>query len=111
MKRNILTLIIAVFALSQAAAQTYDNLWKQADIIARKDQPKSEIGVMKKIISKASAAKDYGQLMAAEMRQMILWKEISADSLTPNVKRMEAEVQKVKDPALKAVRYAVLGKV
>ena len=111
MKRNILTLIIAVFALMQAAAQTYDNLWKQADIIARKDQPRSEIGVMKKIISKASAAKDYGQLMAAEMRQMILWKEISADSLTPNVERMEAEVLKVKDPALKAVRYAVLGKV
>ncbi len=110
MKRNILTLIIVVFALSQAAAQTYDNLWKQADIIAQKDQPRSEIGVMKKIISKASAAKDYGQLMAAEMRQMILWKEISADSLTPNVKRMEAEVQKVKDPALKAVRYAVLGR-
>ena len=111
MKRNILTLVIAVFVLTQAAAQTYDNLWKQADIIARKDQPRSEIGVMKKIISKASAAKDYGQLMAAEMRQMILWNEISADSLTPNVKRMEAEVQKVKDPALKAVRYAVLGKV
>ena len=111
MKRNILTLIIAVFALTQAAAQTYDNLWKQADIIAQKDQPKSEIGVMKKIISKASAAKDYGQLLAAEMRQMILWKEISADSLTPNLKRMEAEVLKVNDPALKAVRYAVLGKV
>lgn len=111
MKRYILTLIIAVFALTQAAAQTYDNLWKQAGIIARKDQPRSEIGVMKKIISKASAAKDYGQLMAAEMRQMILWKEISADSLTPNVERMEAEVLKVKDPAVKAVRYAVLGKV
>lgn len=29
----------------------------------------------------------------------------------PNVKRMEAEVLKVNDPALKAVRYAVLGKV
>lgn len=111
MKRYILTLIIAVFALTQAAAQTYDNLWKQADIIARKDQPRSEIGVMKKIISKASVAKDYGQLLAAEMRQMILWKEISADSLTPNVERMEAEVLKVEDPAVKAVRYAVLGKV
>ena len=66
---------------------------------------------MKKIIAKASAAKDYGQLLAAETRQMTLWNEISADSLTPNVKRMEAEVLKVKDPALKAVRYAVLGKV
>lgn len=95
----------------QVAAQTYDNLWKQAEINAQKAQPKSEIAVMKKIIAKASAAKDYGQLLAAEIRQMTLWKEISADSLTPNVKRMEAEVLKVNDPALKAVRYAVLGKV
>ena len=111
MKRNILTLLVALFATMQVAAQTYDNLWKQAEINAQKDQPKSEIAVMKKIIAKASAAKDYGQLLAAEMRQTTLWKEISADSLTPNVKRMEAEVLKVKDPALKAVRYAVLGKV
>ncbi len=111
MKRNILSLLIALFATMQVAAQTYDNLWKQAEIIAQKDQPKSEIAVMKKIIAKASAAKDYGQLLAAETRQMTLWNEISADSLTPNVKRMEAEVLKVNDPALKAVRYAVLGKV
>lgn len=111
MKRNILSLLIALFATMQVAAQTYDNLWKQAEIIAQKDQPKSEIAVMKKIIAKASVAKDYGQLLAAEMRQMTLWKEISADSLTPNLKRMEAEVLKVNDPALKAVRYAVLGKV
>ena len=111
MKRNILSLLIALFATLQVVAQTYDNLWKQAEIIAQKDQPKSEIAVMKKIIAKASAAKDYGQLLAAETRQMTLWNEISADSLTPNVKRMEAEVLKVNDPALKAVRYAVLGKV
>lgn len=111
MKRNILSLLIALFATMQVAAQTYDNLWKQAEINAQKAQPKSEIAVMKKIIAKASAAKDYGQLLAAETRQMTLWNEISADSLTPNVKRMEAEVLKVKDPALKAVRYAVLGKV
>ena len=111
MKRNIITLLITVFAMLQATAQTYDNLWKQADIIAQKDQPKSEIGVMKKIISKASAAKDYGQLLAAEIRQAILWREISPDSLTPNVKRMEAAALNAKDPVLKAVRYAVLGKV
>ena len=111
MKRNIITLLITVFAMLQATAQTYDNLWKQADIIAQKDQPKSEIGVMKKIISKATVAKDYGQLLAAEIRQAILWREISPDSLTPNVKRMETEALKAKAPVLKAVRYAVLGKV
>ena len=30
MKRNILTLLIALLALQQTVAQTYDNLWKQA---------------------------------------------------------------------------------
>ena len=52
MKRNILTLLIALLALQQTVAQTYDNLWKQAEIIAQKDQPKSEIAVMKKIIAR-----------------------------------------------------------
>ena len=41
MKRNIITLLITVFAMLQATAQTYDNLWKQADIIAQKDQPRA----------------------------------------------------------------------
>ena len=41
MKRNILSLLVALFATLQVAAQTYDNLWKQAEIKAQKDQPKS----------------------------------------------------------------------
>ena len=110
MKRNIITLIFALFAMTQAGAQTYDNLWKQAQTYQRKDQPKSEIGVMKKIISKATASKDYGQLLAAELRQTVLWNDISSDSLTPAVRRMEAEVKRTSDPMLKAVRYAALGK-
>ena len=56
MKRNILSLLIALFATMHVAAQTYDNLWKQAEINAQKAQPKSEIAVLKKIIAKASAA-------------------------------------------------------
>lgn len=48
MKKNILALVIALFAVIQTMAQTYDNLWKQADAYRQKDLPKSEIGVMKK---------------------------------------------------------------
>ncbi len=110
MKRNIITLLVALFAMTQTMAQTYDNLWKQAQTFRQKDQPKSEIGVMKKIISKATASKDYGQLLAAELRQTVLWNDISSDSLTPAVRRMEAEVQRISDPVLKSVRYAALGK-
>ena len=66
MKRNILTLLIALLALQQTVAQTYDNLWKQAEIIAQKDQPKSEIAVMKKIIAKASAVNEIGRASCRE---------------------------------------------
>ena len=110
MKRNIMTLLVALFAMTQAGAQTYDNLWKQAQTYQQKDLPKSEIGVMKKIIEKATTSKDYGQLLAAELRQTVLWNEISSDSLMPAVRRMEAEVKRTSDPVLKAVRYAALGK-
>lgn len=110
MKRNIITLLVALFAMTQTMAQTYDNLWKQAQTFRQKDLPKSEIGVMKKIISKATVSKDYGQLLAAELRQAVLWNDISSDSLTPAVRRMEAEVKRTSDPMLKAVRYAALGK-
>ena len=85
MKKNILALVIALFAVIQTMAQTYDNLWKQADAYRQKDLPKSEIGVMIKISAKASASKDYGQLLAAEMRQAMLWKSISTDSLAPAI--------------------------
>ena len=45
MKRNILSLLIALFATMQVAAQTYDNLWKQAEINAQKAQPLSLIHI------------------------------------------------------------------
>ena len=110
MKRNIITLLFAVFAVLQTMSQTYDNLWKQASAMQKKDLPKSEIGILKKISNKAVASKDYGQLLAAEMRQTILWGAISPDSLAPAIKRMEMQEQKAQDPMLKAVWDVVLGK-
>ena len=100
MKKNILALVFVLFAVIQTIAQTYDNLWKQADAYRQKDLPKSEIGVMRKISAKASASKDYGQLLAAEMRQAMLWKSISTDSLAPAIQRMKKQEQQAADPVL-----------
>ncbi len=111
MKRNILTLLFAMFAMVQTSAQSYNKLWKQAQVFERKDLPKSEIGVMQKIITKATAAHDYGQLLAAEMRRAMLWEAISPDSLAPAIRRMEKQAGKATDPMLKAVWYAALGKL
>lgn len=111
MKRNIITLLFTLLTMMQAMGQTYDNLWKQVDVLRMKDLPKSEIAVLQKIASKATASKDYGQLLAAEMRQVILATSISADSASVRLQRLEAQAVAEKDPMMKAVRYATLGKL
>ena len=111
MKRNIITLLFAVFAVAQTMGQTYDNLWKQAEVMQQKDLPKSEIVILQRIAKKATVAKDYGQLLAAEMRQVTLWGSISSDSIAPKMLRMETQAEQEKDPMLQAVRYAALGKL
>lgn len=111
MKRNILTLLISLLVTTQVMGQTYDNLWKQVANYRGQDLPKSELAVLKKISNKASVSKDYGQLLAAELRQAILWDAISPDSLAPAIKRMEVKASQTKDPMLQAVWYAALGKI
>ena len=111
MKRNIITLVVVLFVVLQTMGQTYDNLWKQATSMRNKDLPKSEMVVLKKIADKATVSKDYGQLLAAEMRQVALWNQISSDSLGPAIKRLEVKAAKAQDPMLKAVWYASLGKL
>ena len=97
--------------MAQAGAQTYSNLWKQAGEMRNKDLPKSEMAVMKKIIDKATLAKDYGQLLAAELNRASLSYAISPDSMAPAIKRMEVKAAQAQDPVLQAVWYAALGKL
>ncbi len=111
MKRNIIALLTLLFAVVQVVGQTYDNLWKQACAFQKKDQPRSEMNVMEKIVQKAILQKDYGQLLAAEMRQALLWKSISLDSLASAVHRMEMQAQLEHEPMLQAVWNAALGKI
>ena len=111
MKRNIITLLFAMLAMVQAKGQTYDNLWKQAELMQQKDLPKSEIAILQKIAKKATLSKDYGQLLAAEMRQVALWGSISTDSIAPKTLHLEEQAVQEKDPVLQAVRYAALGKL
>ena len=106
-----MALVVALFAMAQMSAQTYENLWRQARSFELKDLPKSEIGVMKKIISKATVSKDYGQLLAAKLRSVVAWGRISNDSIAPALERIEHEAERASDPVQKAVMYAALGRM
>ncbi len=111
MKRYILTLSVMLLTLSSATAQTIDALWKKAAEAAERDQPRTELSVVRQISVKAQTAKSYGNLMAAELRAATLLGCVSSDSVAPAVQRLEKRVAKETDPTLKTVWHAVLGKL
>ena len=109
--KKLMLILTTMLAGTHAMAETYETLWKQASVLQEKDLPRSEIEVMRRIITKATDAKDYGQLLAAEMRRTALWGDISPDSIMPAFRRMERKAERATDPVLKAVWYASLGKL
>lgn len=109
MRKIVLTMLIALLApMVPVTAQTYSTLWKQAEAAERKDQPQTQIQVLRQIESKAEKEKAYGQLLKAHLKQISVQADISPDSLKPAVARLELKAGRTKDAALKAVYDAVL---
>lgn len=111
MKRYSLTLILALLGFAGVYAQTYTSLWKQAALAEQKDQPRTELSIMQRIIDKATLDRSYGNLLAAEFRRTVLWGAISEDSIAPAVKRLETKLSETSDATLSSVYHAVLGKL
>lgn len=111
MKRYILTLSVMLSALSSATAQTFDALWRKAAEAAEKDQPLTELSVVRQISAKAQASKSYGNLLAAELRGVTLLGCVSSDSIAPAVQRLEKRVGGESDPRTKALWHAALAKL
>lgn len=91
MKKTAIPLIIFVmtlFCLSGTAA-TYSTLWKQYETVRDKDLPQDMVNVLDQIIAKATTAKDYGQLLKAQILRMDVRSEISPDSLSVDIQRMK----------------------
>ena len=91
--------------------QTYESLWKQVNEAHNKDLPQTEQQVLRKIVVKAEKAKDYGQLMKAELQAAQAACSVSPDSLKPAVERLHQRQMGIKDPALKAVYLTVIGTI
>ena len=94
-------------------AQSYGALWKQVDEASRKDLPKTQIDVLKKIVNKAQKEKSYGNLLAAELMTSGLWTQISPDSVAPQktrLQRLAAEAEQ-KDKVLAAVYNCAIGRL
>ena len=90
-------------------AQTYDSLWKQVKQAQQDDLPQTEQEVLRKIIVKAEKAKNYGQLLKAELAEAKAKCTVSDDSLMPAVERLKQREQQTRDEVLRAVYNAALG--
>ncbi|MCI6120088.1 MAG: MG2 domain-containing protein [Prevotella sp.] len=112
MKRFFLLLTIAAaFAVQCAHAQKgYSTLWKQVNEAEDNDLPKSAVTILRQISERAIQEKAYGHALKAEMKTMQNYWQISADSLKPAVKRLEARMEAADDVVAKAVFAAVLSK-
>lgn len=111
--RNIrkLTLVAVLLLPLTVAAQTYTALWTQEQAAEKKDLPKTQLDVLRKIAAKAAGEKAYGQLMKAELKTMTVEASVSPDSLMPALRRMETRERTEADGVAKAVYAAVLYRI
>lgn len=109
--KKILFIIISALLPLMAFADGYTVLWQKVRDAKEKDLPKTEIAVLKQIATKATKEKQYGQLLKAQCMMAVAEISISPDSTEKNIAAIEKDYEKAKDPALKAVYAAVLGKI
>ena len=94
-------------------SQSYDQLWKQYTTAESKDQPRTQIEILQKIISKAQKECQYGQLLKAELKNVQCVTSITPDSLSSEVARLveQEKTAAASDPVLAAIYQSVLGNV
>lgn len=113
MKKYAICLITILFLLPMmVAADNYTALWKQYNVAMDKDLPKTQISILKQIINKSKAEKNYGHLLKAQLLTIAAQTVIAPDSMNSMVARLEVETQKAEktDKVLAAVYQTVLGK-
>lgn len=94
---------------SPAAAQDYDQLWKETESLQKKDLPKSVIGVIDKIYDKASAERNMPQMLKAYLVRADYRTRITPDSLQAERDGLEEWAESETDPMCRAVLNAITG--
>ena len=96
---------------SHLKSQNFEQLWNQVELAAKKDQPRTQIGILDEIQNLAVKKKSYGNLLAATLRRASVEYEISPDSLSKWLDELELMEKQTTNYALRAVLDAVLAKV
>ena len=105
----IVLLVMSVFAPIQA--QTYDNLWKELEVLERKDLPQSVISKAMKIYDKAKVEQNVPQMMKAYLTAMQYRSLLTPDSLKVDMNGLEQWASQTGSVEDKAILYSILGEM
>lgn len=109
--RRIIIACIAFFTVGMASADNYNSLWKRVAAAQQKDQPRSAIEVLDRIVSRARSQQDFGQLLKAGTMRIELRAGIAPDSLAVDLSRLRTQERHLRQRnlPLAAVYQSILG--
>ena len=93
----------------RVSAQSYEQMWKQVEVLEQKQLPKSAIQELRKIYEYAKQEKNVSQMMKAHLTRASLCIDITPDSLDSELSALKAWMEEEKDTVYQAILNNLLG--
>ena len=96
MKKLLSIIAISLLLAIELPAQTFSSLWAQVDKASKQDRPKTTLVALRQVESKAVKEKQYGHLIASLFSQIIYQQQISADSVSNTIARIQTKATQLR---------------
>ena len=109
MKKICITLIASMLLPLAMMGQSYSKMWNKVEKARLNDMPKTALNLIDKIISTAQSHDNQGELIKAYIMRINLAEDISSDSASAMLPKVEAIAAKQTKPADKCIWQMVEG--
>lgn len=96
MKKLLSIIAISLLLAIELPAQTFSSLWAQVDKASKQDRPKTTLVALRQVESKAVKEKQYGHLIASLFSQIVCQQQISADSVSNTIARIQTKATQLR---------------
>ena len=96
MKKLLSIIAISLLLAIELPAQTFSSLWAQVDKASKQDRPKTTLVALRQVENKAVKEKQYGHLIASLFSQILYQQQISADSVSNTIARIQTKATQLR---------------
>ena len=96
MKKLLSIIAVSLLLAIELPAQTFSSLWAQVDKASKQDRPKTTLVALRQVESKAVKEKQYGHLIASLFSQILYQQQISADSVSNTIARIQTKATQLR---------------